>query len=373
MAWHDGVECECGNCGANFVGTKRQAKRVKYEKAPVYCSPTCRKVAMQRALRKPKRTYGPCPKCGEMFESRQPKKFCSMKCYTSSEQFTAHLKRIAPIGRSRPRKRRELTCPNCGETFHPRTGQKYCSQICYREYMAARFDRWVASPETITIPKTFDEFLTQAELPCLVEGCDWRGAHLSLHMNQAHGVQAEDFKRAAGFNLSTGVVSAPLHRSLCGRELYGVSETPKWWFGPKGRGKPPPKRKINKYRSLESKEHHLKANALLRIERGPKRTCGFCGNLFQQKTKAGRAKYCSKVCQQSEMSRREWEKIHPMICSYCNAEFKGNRSQKRRISRGLSVFCSIKCRQFRNAQFRRKQPHDSTAPPHDRRREISTV
>ena len=75
----------------------------------------------------------------------------------------------------------------------------------------------------IALPQAFDEFLTSDVLPCLVEGCDWKGHHLSMHMNQTHGVTAENFKKLAGFNLGSGIVSAPLHQHYCERDHVGIA------------------------------------------------------------------------------------------------------------------------------------------------------
>ena len=83
--------------------------------------------------------------------------------------------------------------------------------------MAKRFDRWIANPQTLALPQAYDEFLTGEELPCLVEGCNWRGQWLSLHMNYTHGVPADEFKRAAGFNLKSGIISGPMREALAQR------------------------------------------------------------------------------------------------------------------------------------------------------------
>jgi hypothetical protein len=125
-----------------------------------------------------------------------------------------------------------LSCLACGKDFEiipsaaerPRTfkkmknkrvyKRKFCSSMCARKYRADRFDRYVANPESLALPQCYDEFLTQDELPCLVEGCGWRGHNLSTHMNLAHGMPAAELKELAGFNVSTGVVSRPMHEYL---------------------------------------------------------------------------------------------------------------------------------------------------------------
>ena len=122
--------------------------------------------------------------------------------------------------------------------------------------MAKRFDRWIASPKNMYSPQCYDEFMTQEELPCLIEGCDWVGVHLGLHVNQAHGIAARDFKRATGFNYGTGLVGIELHKIMSNRAQNQVVPTP-----PEGFGGGIPR----DYTSLEGIEHRKKAWALWRL------------------------------------------------------------------------------------------------------------
>ncbi len=105
-------------------------------------------------------------------------------------------------------------------------GKKTCSRLCYRKYMAKRFDRHIAHVENINQLSNYDEFLSQPVLGCLIDGCYWRGHNLSLHMNLSHGIKEEEFKRAAGFNLSTGVVSATMQLNLVRRGNVGGNVDP---------------------------------------------------------------------------------------------------------------------------------------------------
>jgi len=87
--------------------------------------------------------------------------------------------------------------------------------------MESRFDRHIGHIESISELSNYDEFLSQKTLGCLIGGCEWKGHNLTLHMNLSHGIAEEEFKRAAGFNLSTGVVSASMHENLCSRGNTG--------------------------------------------------------------------------------------------------------------------------------------------------------
>jgi hypothetical protein len=284
----------CAHCGTTFHGSLSQARKVKYEGQVVYCSTLCRHAALRAKFSTPIPNRGPCPTCGKEFFSRTAKIFCSIGCYTSSAQFRERMlsenrKKALAAGRAVTNARRKekstKNCVQCGEVFYsqPRKKQKFCGQNCYRKYMADRFDRWVASPQGIALPQNFDEFLIQNELPCLVDGCGWSGHHLSIHMNLAHGVKADEFKRAAGFNLGTGVISGPHREALQAREPVGIATEPPLRERSTGvRGD---------YKSLEGKEHYKKARALISATQ---RECERCSTPFTPHTYNSR--FCSNRC-----------------------------------------------------------------------------
>lgn len=310
---------ECGHCAAKFKGSDSQARKVKYEKRVVYCSSIClsaaiSKKAREQAVREGKQLRkgvlaGPCKTCGQMYESRIDKMFCSMDCYVKSEQFREmQSKYWAPSDAVRAKisaklkKGEDVPCLECGTEFYQkqpskgRPARKFCNTTCYRAHLAKRFDRWVANPEGMALPQCYDEFLDREELACVVDGCDWKGKHLTLHMNQAHGVRADEFKRASGFNLSTGVIARPLAEALRERVARGVAA-----------GMDDDARAAAlelaqeavvtnpiRYQSLEGREHAKKSRAILGP--GPQRTCKGCGMVFQQSTPMGKALYCSSAC-----------------------------------------------------------------------------
>jgi hypothetical protein len=196
-----------------------------------------------------------------------------------------------------------VQCLECGEDFYRKKSdaarRKFCKKVCYRTYLAKRFDRWIANPEGLALPQCYDEFLDGEELRCVVEGCDWVGLHLSAHMNLAHGVRAQEFKRAAGFNLSTGVVARPVAEAMQTRRRVGVAAS----NGPQlnalavalSRAAVQAPNYVQ-YRSLEAAEHHHKARALGLQQPGPSRACRGCGEPFQQATHFGKTVYCSVAC-----------------------------------------------------------------------------
>ena len=356
---------ECGHCGAKFKGSDSQARKVKYEKRVVYCSGTCRmaatsKKAQEQAIREGKKLRkgvlaGPCKTCGKMFESRVDKMFCSMDCYMRSEQFREmRSKYWAPSDEvkakisAKLKKGEDVPCLECGTDFYqkpPSKGhpaRKFCSTTCYRSYLSKRFDRWVANPEGMALPQCYDEFLDREELACVVDGCDWRGKHLTLHMNQAHGVKADEFKRATGFNLKTGVIAKPLAEALRERQVIGVAANTDDAERAAARALSQEAIAANpiRYRSLEGREHAKKARAMLGP--GPQRTCAGCGKVFQQSTSMGRALYCSLECRKS---------------SYAEQRRQG---AKQRVRRPDGTFKWV----TPNAEVRGKDPVRSAQPNH---------
>lgn len=315
-AKYAGSSLTCGHCSAVFLGTPAQSYNSVRHGKNVFCSDICR----HSYLRAKFSTAVPehdCKGCGIKFESRREAKFCGVKCYTGSSQFSQMLadsreKSMTPYSiakRAESLRRGEgKPCLECGTDVYAKKSEKtkkFCSKLCYRAYMAKRFDRQIAAPEKIALPQAYDEFLTKEELPCLVEGCEWKGKHLSLHMNQMHGVTAEEFKRAAGFNRSSGIISRPLSKLLSERKKTGVAaDSDARALGDGFRGQS----YVLKYASLEGKEHRAKSMAISRGTPGPERCCEGCGTMFTQSSPMGRAKYHSKECRAAHYSLLEKKK-----------------------------------------------------------------
>ncbi len=318
----------CGQCKSVFQGTDSQARKVKYEKFTVYCTPTCRKAAhsikaAEQAVREGKTPrkgalFGPCPTCLQMFESRYSKLYCSLACYNKSPEFIERARAQISTHAAREasakahRRGQDVPCEECRTSFYqkqPAKGKpvrRFCGRPCYRAYLAKRFDRWIANPQRLGLLQNYDEFLGQDELPCLIEECDWHGKHLSLHMNQAHGVTADEFKRAAGFNLGTGVIARPLAQALSKRENVGVgiagflSEDPLT-----GAREKLATLRINRVQGYVSRERRERASKVrLLLGSGPRRVCLHCSCTFEQSTPTGRALYCSKACRQAAYARK---------------------------------------------------------------------
>lgn len=312
----------CGHCKAIFQGSDSQAWKVKYEKATVYCSSICRHAALRGKFSTPVPNRGPCPVCNKTFSSRSDKVYCSVACYVASDQFAAMTKSaqkasLAPEVRekiaAKLRTGSTVCCLECGDEFYGKASRprKFCSTSCYRSFLAKRFDRWIANPEGIALLQCYDEFLDREELTCVISGCEWHGVHLTVHMNQAHGVRSDEFKRASGFNLRTGVVAKPLAQALQQRDLRGVALLPKndsYRLEQLAKAQEQSGRYI-RYTSPESREHFRKSMTLLKNDPGPLRICSGCGNEFQQRFATGRALYCTIDCRnQTYAANRKTER-----------------------------------------------------------------
>lgn len=305
---------QCNHCKAVFTGTLAQALRVVYEGRATYCSDVCRKAFLSDKFSKPIPNRGACAGCGNEFFSRREAKFCGISCYTGSKQFTDMLKDSrekamtpASIAKRATMARRGegKPCLECGTDVYRKKSamnRKYCSKACYRAYMAKRFDRHIANPEAINLPQGYDAFLDQEILRCPIDGCDWHGQWLTIHVNQMHGITADEFKRAAGFNRSSAIVSKGLAVDLQDRAKQGVALLPEYWANA-NQGFPKWKRTTP---SNEAKEHRVKARALAGV--GPIRICSGCGCEFQQSTPFGKAMYCSKPCRSAHYSKIEKQK-----------------------------------------------------------------
>lgn len=307
----------CNHCGSTFQGSDSQASKVKYEQRQVYCSTACRHAHLRKCFSTPVPNRGPCKTCGQVFFSRSAKLYCCIDCYVKSDQFKAMIqdnivKITAPESRQKTaeslRKGEWVPCPECGEEVYQKPWQKkknkhrFCNQTCYRSYLAKRFDRWIANPEGMALPQCYDEFLDRQVLSCVVDGCDWRGRHLTLHMNQAHGVKSDEFKRATGFNLTTGVIAKPLALLLQQRPLQGVAIDHS--LQDTAIALSVRNRNYVRYTSAEGREHYLKSLALKLAVAGPERACIGCGVVFRQRTSIGRTLYCTPTCRDATYATR---------------------------------------------------------------------
>ncbi len=351
----------CGHCECLFVPSRRQLKRLRSTKNKdrrASCSSTCADARRQKP-RKERPLLGPCLTCGKRFRSlRTEKIYCNLECWVSSDQFKKQLEVIGQRGAERVAEkaasadrgedvaghpRVQYTCLECGKKWYgnPRRRKKFCCHAHYRAYMAKRFDRWIANPEEIALPQAYDEFMSQEELPCLIEGCTWRGQHLGSHVNLAHGIPVEEFKRAAGFNLTTGLVSPDVQQRLTERShIHNASFPPDFEF----QYHPP----VKAYFSLEGREHRAKAMALRRaIQPGPLRVCRSCGVEFHQKGVIGFAMYCSVQCRSKFYARDRGNQL-TVACGICGELFKASKHQRFRHEEGHAVFCNVKCRQINN-------------------------
>ena len=333
------MEAKCAWCEHGFSLRSAPQLGALNRGANVFCSRTCLSAYHNHNART--HLLGPCPVCGKMFESRRRKKrWCSIECYNADPHTLARLRAL-----NEEKKRPPGACPECGGSVSHRT--KYCNQLCRRRYFAARFDRWIASPQKIALPQCFDEFLAATELPCLIEGCEWRGKHLGYHVNVVHGITADKLRELAGFNKTSGLVSSDLSERLSARpHLYAnATERGELLQANQHKASSQRGRKIR----LEGREHGRKARALLIAERsvpGAQRfkPCRHCGSPVQQPA-MGHKLYCNTRCRTAYYAQTGRAEL---ICSFCGARFMGSVYQVRSVRKGNKVCCSVDCRNKMN-------------------------
>lgn len=281
-----------------------------------------------------------------------------MECYAQSDYLREARKKRGEevkkqsrikINSANPDEPLTKACLNCEKVFEVSftlyKTKKFCCRSCYREYLAARFDRWIANPETIALPQNYDEFLTKGVLPCLIKDCNWTGENLSVHVNHAHGIKAADFKKIAGFNKTSGLVTSELSRRLGDalREITlqkmadGTSQLIPFQKGEITERAKPEMR-------LEGREHITKS---IHLRKGVSSSrTGICANCKKAYTshQVGRfPKYCSIECRANY-----YENQYLLNCSYCKKEFKGDLKRKTRVEKGLEIFCSHYCLRARD-------------------------
>jgi len=209
-----------------------------------------------------------CPTCYKKIivgEGKYKRKYCSIDCYPSKQLIETSKRKKSGVKPSLD----PIPCLNCGKPMQCKPseikrGKKTCSRSCYHEYLAKRFDRFIENPINFKQMKNFDEYLSNDKLNCLVEGCDWEGDNLGLHVNLHHGISARDFKMQTGFNLHTSLVSQPMRKNLEARGNKGNLRT---LNQPLATSKP-----RHKYISEERKEHLKKASMLRYENQKPKKS-----------------------------------------------------------------------------------------------------
>jgi endogenous inhibitor of DNA gyrase (YacG/DUF329 family) len=357
----------CAWCESEILELTPNQKAARRRGLNIFCGKSCN-AAFWNDGANARYFSGPCPTCGKMFRSMtQKKKFCTVRCYTESDQFRAllHTQHVTRKGCNQPRHGGPdgeldgepgagvearptdcVVCQNCEKTIiiiPGRRPRKFCDDVCRRHYMAMRFDRWVANPETLALPQCYDEFLDREELPCLIAGCHWTGKQLAYHCNIVHGIPKDELKAMAGFNLHTGLISSDLKAKMAARmrEEFAEGRREQSLMVPENRGR------VNRTgSSLEAQEHHRKARALISIGRSqrPAVQCRVCPNMVEQPT-TGTRYYCSNRCRSVYYTQTGKAEL---ICAYCGRPFMGGRDQVKRARHLQKVCCSNLCRNRMN-------------------------
>jgi len=210
--------------------------------------------------------------------------------------------------------------------------------------MSERFDRWIANPEEIVLLQAYDEYMLQTELPCLIKYCNWSGKNLSGHVNLAHGIKAKDFKRAAGFNYGTGLVTSDLRECFSKKRVEVIKRLIAEGIMPMPPGPNNPNSKCGSYISREGVEHMVKSYALRSEEVSVEAECLNCLSSFRFAKTVSRMWYCSLQCRREYRNKQNKRKLFLVTCSCCKKAFLGSRGQSVRSVHGLAICCSTQCR-----------------------------
>lgn len=274
---------------------------------------------------------GPCALCGTQFRSYANKRFCSLVCYSRSGERAARaresLEKARAMGRASYKSRLTVACAHCGDEKEVRPSLKgrlwnFCNRVCMRAFYSARFDAFIANPESIALPQNYDEFLDNTELRCPVRGCDWIGKALSYHARLVHCIKAEDFKMMLGFNITSGLIS----KDLASRLSEAKQAVPRdLQLENVARMREGARVAPRAYVSLESTEHRRKAmmfrprvyqplseetkRKISETKRQRRRpldplTCSACGCVFYPMTR--RVRFCSNKCALSVARAKRW-------------------------------------------------------------------
>lgn len=251
--------------------------------------------------------------------------------------------------------------------------KKFCDLTCFRKHRNNRFERNLKDPAVVAHPKSYGEFLDSGEkIACLVDGCDWMGKNLSLHMNYSHGISADDFKKAAGFNRSTGVVCRELSERMSQHSLSNCELESFHLIAPyrhpyansqpispeaienrgnanaiidlRGRG-----RKISATLSTDANRSIARQRLRDRISSGKntRRNCLFCSMTFLSLS-VGRSRYCSKKCQlRAREDRESRQAFCTLECSHCGKSFMASKRQASNKAHGKGIYCSAECKRSR--------------------------
>lgn len=348
----------------------------------------CKKVWCSGLVLPPARLYCPehmtgyrdgvCPQCRKGFRSQQKKIFCTMSCYTESPEFLKRMRGWSekhaghPVGEMVA-----VVCSECGGRRLHKPGKagkrRFCGTNCYRAWMAKRFDRFVANPETVALPQCYDEFLSRNLLRCPMDGCEWEGHALSNHVNFTHGITAEQFKEMAGFNRNTGLVSPSMRNSLASRPVnvvpgfgHSCTEEERSAMGLRGA------EVLRGDMRLEGREHHKKA-AALRVGVTPfmptktRRRLNKMASERLMKTREKfkaieRTSHCvgcgcdfvhtgmkERILCGSQRCKNKWhrdvygQKAWKLQCDFCRDFFMGTYSQRSSAKAGKRVYCTKPC------------------------------
>ena len=166
-----------------------------------------------------------------------------------------------------------------------------------------------------------------------------------------HGIDVVKLRELAGFNRSTGTVSAieQQRMSVQGKRLVEEGKSGQAFIAmvasmKNGEREWPVSKPSG---SLEAKEHRRKASAL-RSAVVVMRVCSACGVEYQSTSLAHGSVFCSVKCRSTAYAEKGKQGVVEAKCSYCGETFMANKFKAKRAAAGLKVTCSDVCRNRMN-------------------------
>ncbi len=159
-----------------------------------------------------------------------------------------------------------------------------------------------------------EDFIFEDEVHCVVKGCDWRGKSISHHISKAHNIKLIDLKDELGVGKNRGLMCNTTKRKFADHPVARMV-------------------KAGEAEWLKQYQSDMTARNAGRVERDAR---------LRRKRK------------------KVWEDI-VSYCDNCGEEFIISRDQYYSSYRiNAPMFCSMKCRQERNASLPRFKSRRST-------------
>jgi hypothetical protein len=209
------------------------------------------------------------------------------------------------------------------------------------------------------------EYLSGDRIICLLCGKSYRA--LGCHLPKIHDIDADKYREMYGIPWTYGLACSETRETLSRNTIENIKKgkVPAFQPGnvynenPTGGREQTQEYWKGRKQSPEHKAKRMAAQEEYLIRTGKKRPehvhidslpCLLCGTDVDQPA-AGQKLYCSTRCRSRYYAKKAEVEA---VCSLCGESFIASGHQGRRIARGLSVYCSLQCRQSANGRQPRR-------------------